>query len=615
VPKDLQARILGHRQDLGRTWYKTDQRFPSADVPGVGTAVTGGLQLIIRFVSSAITCLTRMRSSHAGSLLNLNSRQELPIASLMGSRKSPLAERLLSNSPDPIKSSILRNSGMGWTPGSSSARTPAPGTGLVTSPLRISKRDTPAKPGEVIVARRSSNSYKHVHSNNLVSKSPFKSATPVQTAPPRPTSVVFPARRCSGEKRQRPLSLHEQGENENDRPLALKRERMQSQAFQGMLQKEPVSKSPFRRLGDSATEDSGRRSVSPFTHSNIARPPTPAESVDSRPTTPVAPQSKPPSPPPSLPPSRPETPPSTLRPAASTPQSRSPARSALVSRRMHGPRSSGGPKRIERKVTFHDRCDVLEFEADESEGDTLNTEDGACTNESTPDVSIDTAAEHQSVEGQILGDVIIDGGPSYESLQPRGPSLIDENASITGIVDELLSATGATPFSDDFGLVSGACTPPHHGDLPTDLETEDGVPFGRSHHVERFLQHQLDHPTSHDSPPIHFSPHASPLQSSPRTRSPSRFPLGLGRPSTMGSTSTPPRRSPALHHSTPPLGRSTPTHGKPQEEEQSEEEDDDELNGFAGNPLPIRREPRLSLQEDSIIHKVDLSISRSSLLL
>src|SRR6267378_7467706 len=53
-------------------------------------------------------------------------------------------------------------------------------------------------------------------------------------------------RKVSGEKRPRPVSLHDQGETENDRPFAYKRERKQSKGYQGLISKEPVSRSPFR---------------------------------------------------------------------------------------------------------------------------------------------------------------------------------------------------------------------------------------------------------------------------------------------------------------------------------------------------------------------------------
>src|SRR5262249_49435564 len=48
------------------------------------------------------------------------------------------------------------------------------------------------------------------------------------------------------QKRPRPQSIHEQAESENDRPFAYKRDRKQSKGFQGLIEKEPVTNSPFR---------------------------------------------------------------------------------------------------------------------------------------------------------------------------------------------------------------------------------------------------------------------------------------------------------------------------------------------------------------------------------
>ena len=88
-------------------------------------------------------------------------------------------------------------------------------------------------------------------------------------------------------------------------------------------------------------------------------------------------------------------------------------------------------------------------------------------------------------------------------------------------------SSNAANFVSDTSLLSNIGTPPHHLDAPTDLETEDGIPFGRSHHVERFLQH-------HENGLPQQSPHCSaalfaacvPLHhNSPHRQSPSNYPL------------------------------------------------------------------------------------------
>ncbi|KAG1756275.1 uncharacterized protein EDB91DRAFT_1041310, partial [Suillus paluster] len=241
-------------------------------------------------------------------------------------------DRLLSS--DPVQSSIVRNSAMGWSKSSS------PITSTGTTPLRISKRDS-SKPNFPLVARRSSSSYRHLRNNNLVSKSPFKSQIPTPSKPSTSSqsSVAFPRptpRRVSGEKRPRPDSMHDQAENE--RPFALKRERRQSKVYQGLIEKEPVTKSPFKR--HVADEE-------------IPPPPVPPKS------TPIP---IPPIPEPS--PAR----------NANPPRAITPTRSSLVTKRLHGPRTADHPslerKRQRRKtVTWDERCDVLEFDREEGEGD------------------------------------------------------------------------------------------------------------------------------------------------------------------------------------------------------------------------------------------------------
>ncbi|KAG2112855.1 hypothetical protein DEU56DRAFT_749270, partial [Suillus clintonianus] len=240
-------------------------------------------------------------------------------------------DHLLSNS-DPVQSSIRRNSAMGWSKSSS------PITSTGTTPLRIAKRDS-SKPAFPLVARRSSSSYKHLRNNNLVSKSPFKSQIPT---PPRPStsshsSIPLPRptpRRVSGEKRPRPDSMHDQAENE--RPFALKRERRQSKVYQGLIDTEPVTKSPFKR-------PPGAQEETP--------PPVPPKAI---------PIPIPPIPGPS--PNR----------SANPPKAITPTRSSLVNKRFHGPRTADHPsleRKRQRRVRWKERCDVLEFDRVEGEND------------------------------------------------------------------------------------------------------------------------------------------------------------------------------------------------------------------------------------------------------
>ncbi|KAG5220720.1 Bud site selection protein [Salix suchowensis] len=365
-----------------------------------------------------------------------------------------------SNGLDPIKSSILRESGMGWnssqTGEGSSVQKP------ITSPLRIAKRDSPnlrprvrPPPPGADLPRRTSSSYKHVRSNNLVSKSPFKSQIPTPT-PSRPAAVPFPAspRKVSGEKRPRPSSMHDDAENENERPFALKRERKQSKTFQGLLQKEPVTRSPFRRT--------------PSLEENPLPPPPPPPRVltdipNVRSADPQAEE---------------QALPGGMRMLVSTSTKSnvaSPARSSLISRRMHGPRVNNPGKRERRKtVTFDERCDVLEFDRHEGESDAFESDeeqgfgqlednddaDPFFISSSAPEIEPEMEihfdeAFHDSAHSYDLNRDL-HGPPdsfeeppktvdsSYESIalseDVHKPGLtLDPDSSITGLVDEMFN--------------------------------------------------------------------------------------------------------------------------------------------------------------------------------
>jgi len=478
---------------------------------------------------------------------------------------------------------------MGW---SSSSVQASGNNGTITSPLRIAKRDSPGRPKGPAVARRTSSSYRHVHNNNLVSKSPFKSQIPTPSTPSsRPPPIVFPTRRVSGEKRPRPVSMCEQAEAENDRPFALKRDRKQSKTFQGLIEKEPVTKSPFK--------------------------------VQQRPS---IPEPKPPTPPIPLSletqrlSSTPPTPSYMPTPAVASSGGPSPGRSSLVSRRMHGPRLSGGTKRDRRKtVTFLERCDVLEFDReDDTEEEMFEDAGDEDPDDSSHDMQMGSDPFINSSRSNNESHELMEEDASYESIQlsdegfnqsPSVPSLLcDPDASITGIVDEMFFSSNAANLLSDISMASNNTnTPPRHNDIPTDFETEGGIPFGRSHHVDRFLQHQH---SPHQSPPPHFSPHgSSPVQhNSHISQSPSSLPYRFNLPthaSPLGPPATPPRRSPALRHSTPPLGRST--HVERIRQARKEEVEVENVDKLPASPSPIKRTPAGSgVCDDGLIPKFDI---------
>lgn len=421
---------------------------------------------------------------------------------------------------DTMKDTILRESTAGWSNS--------------ITPLRIAKRDTtpgstvtglsPTPNGpRVVVARRSSNSYKHVFNNNLVSKSPFKSQIPTPAGGTRnsPRNIVVPsprgARKVSGEKRPRPDSLVQQAEMENiQRVKELGFKRRQSKGFQGLVEKEPVSKSPFRRIvsPDNIQPISIELPTKHYDRNDIKEEDTTdTTSVDTTdfdsftgkndvfstikpvhsPIRPITPSSQPSQSLPFTPSSSPDK-----RPYPSVQQA-SPTRSSLVQRpRLLGPRSrsfSNSPADTPRKtVTFNDGVDVVEFDRASHEDRVFETDD--------EDV-------YGPPDGQHDDDSSFDSNGSYNNATPTHqspnnsreltrPTVMDifghsvtADDSISGLVDSMLQEASA------FGGDREPTTPESHQysfALDADLVNggnENGVPHGRIHHSEfARMQHQ-----------------------------------------------------------------------------------------------------------------------------
>ena len=197
--------------------------------------------------------------------------------------------------------------------------------------------------------------------------------------------------------------------------------RRQSKGLQGLYQKEPVTNSPFRRIPD--------REVTP-------EPPLPPPSRIDRQSTP------------------------------------SPTRPSLVTKRFHGPRMVGfnlsATKRARRKtVTFDERCDVVEFDREEHE-----LEDEEEEGYHTP-----RDGEDDDLDGQVDVDLenVPDHDPDHDSMEQELGGSNGED-SIAGLMDSLIH---------DNQLGDIPCTPPHDSNFPDDLETEDGIPLGRTHHADR----------------------------------------------------------------------------------------------------------------------------------
>jgi hypothetical protein len=312
------------------------------------------------------------------------------------SQSAPLRDRLLLNSPTADSN--------GWIQQQSTSSSHS----SAVSPLRIAKRDTPTrKVYPTQLARRTSSSYTHVRNNNLVSKSPFRSNLPTPARiSPSPSTLLTPTRRISGEKRPRPSSMHDQAENEH--PLGFKRR--QSKGFQGLVQKEPVTNSPFRRT------------------------PQPEDS-----------------PPPPVPQKLPLL--SVI----------SPSRPSLVTKRFHGPRTvalsfANGKRQRRKTVTFDERCDVVEFDRDEDQ---------------TDDEDQYMYEYEQGVEAE---EGYEEEGPNEDTHDQSFDDRRNPDDSITGLVDSML---------EDAQADIRPHTPPKVSSIPVDLETEDGIPLGRTHHADR----------------------------------------------------------------------------------------------------------------------------------
>lgn len=479
---------------------------------------------------------------------------------------SPLRDRLLSNSPtsDPVKSSILRESGLGWNAGSPP---PAKNHTSITTPLRISKRDSPRSqqhqhPSQL--ARRSSSTYKKLGKNNLVSKSPFKSQIPTPSSksalsapavpPKQPSTHAFPGsptpRKVSGEKRPRPLSMQEQAENE--REFTYKRERRQSKTYQGLMQKEPVTRSPFRQ--------------------STVRPKSSGASGSEAP----------------------------LPPLPSFAKENSPARSSLVSKRLHGPRLSGsgaeGRRQRRKTVTFDEQCDVVEFDRQSCEDDPFVEDDDDYGHD---DVEMDGDEERYDEEmsyedGQHQVDHSqYDASDDHNDEQDQSHDeqdledsfenvpLEEADDSITGMVNSMLNSANAQ--------AANTSTPPLTPSLPLDLaaNAEDGIPYGHSHHMDRVRSRE-----SLRSPP-------------PRTSSPrQQFPFST--PSPTGDLTTPPshRRIMSPLSGSPisnlspgsriPLGRSTHIERR-MAEKRIDEDVEDDVAKLPPSPSPSKPQMKRSM--------------------
>jgi hypothetical protein len=232
--------------------------------------------------------------------------------------------------------------------------------------------------------------------------------------------------------------------------------------------------------------------------------------------------------------------------------SASPGRSSLVTKRFHGPREIGRDvaKRQRRKtVTFEETCEVVTYERDDSLEDPLFSDD--------PD---DDHVEPEDEE------------------EPAGG--VEANDSLTGLVDSMIQdARGA----------SSPHTPPMDRILPPHMDSEDGVPYGRTHHADRVALSRTSHPT----PPLEISETlTSVVRESPAV------------------TSTPPQNQSA--GSTMPLGRST--HSERARVDRMPDELEEDVRMLPPSPSPAKAKKYPfgdgDCTAENLLPKFDLDVHR-----
>lgn len=440
-------------------------------------------------------------------------------------------------------------------------------TTITTTPLRIAKRDSPQDASEdrnapaLTPSRR--RSVRNLQDGARVSNSPFL----ISQLSVKP-GVVYgtPTRRVSGEKRSRTQSMHDQAENEN--PAI--RKRRQSQVSDLLNQKRPVTNSTFKAGRTTPSLEKPRR-----------------VSQDPKSPTPIPLQSH----------ERENTPqPDAMYGEDELPpphRGQSPARPSLVSRRLHGPRVT---RRLSRRktVTFDENCDVLEFDVEDDNSNPFDwvTDDDENLDHDRMNVDDEHHHEYNHVDngdndahdnGQL-------GGPSMGQLRVQNPGPPEHSFesfqlgedSITGLVNSMLN--DARPK-----------TPPHEeGALPDDLETEAGVPYGRTHHAERLAAaHQR---VEHDDEPATVA--------------------SFSLPSAVSSTPTRSRESTPIRSVSPgsriPLGRSTHAERFKAQKEQERLGVDDDFH-VPPSPSPVKKQTTLSANRenaDSLIPRFALDVSK-----
>jgi len=383
--------------------------------------------------------------------------------------------------------------------------------------------------------------------------------------------------------------MHEDAETENDRPISLKRDRKQSTIFRGLLEKEPVTKSPFKQSEQTTNLNEFLQPTSPssITLSPNSAPVTSRHArFSSEPPVPTA--------------------------------NSSPGRSSLVSRRLYGPRLSGGTKRERRKtVTFDERCDVVEFDCETSEeelwegsddgvryggfGQDIDEEDTFFRGGHMDDEPPQSKLQVQPTPNEPIQDGFYENTHLPDTgggMKTAPKAFLDSDASITGLVEEMFFASNTALAS--VGALETST--PNVSDIPTGLEAEDEIPFEQMHQPE-CLSHHL-HEDSPRENSLCFSPHASHssftyTHQSPKVEKSSNI---HSLSSQIPSSASPHALSDTLSHASPILAQSTPPISRRLNVDFEEEKQEMEHIPVKLSPSPMRNTP-LSTRSDGSIPK------------
>jgi hypothetical protein len=195
-------------------------------------------------------------------------------------------------------------------------------------------------------------------------------------------------------------------------------------------------------------------------------------------------------------------------------------------------------------VTFDETCDVLTFERDDSLEEELFSDDNDGDYDETPD---------------------------YD--EPVGG--VQANDSITGLVDSMIQ---------DARGVSGPQTPTMDRSLPPHIDSEDGVPYGRTHHADRAAHSRQSHP----SPSLDVSDSLASIA----RQSPSL-------------ASTPPHGQSVEYAM--PLGRST--HSERAQADRMPDDVEEDVQMLPPSPSPAKaKKYSLGDRSESLVPKFDLDV-------